>query len=226
MQWVSIFQSLGCNSLQSQWENHTDLQYTMNRKLLATIQLSLHFSWLIKNPLPLKRSPNPYDTDKWTTDIMTHIKSSTNEGKMWFTNRHKADASLRGEPQMRAWLELELEPGWSLVGVGVGASDASLRCEPKMRATDARQRCETQMWAQDASQKCEPQLRTRNVSLTCEPQMWATDESQRASCPETPRCPESIHSEPHNTYRTQIMYQKWPLSRQLTPQINSKQNKG
>ena len=207
MQWVSIFQSLGCNSLQSQWENHTDLQYTMNRKLLATIQLSLHFSWLIKNPLPLKRSPNPYDTDKWTTDIMTHIKSSTNEGKMWFTNRHKADASQRCEPQMRA-------------------KDASHRCEPKMRATDARQRCETQMWAQDASQKCEPQLRTRNVSLTCEPQMWATDESQRASCPETPRCPESIHSEPHNTYRTQIMYQKWPLSRQLTPQINSKQNKG
>ena len=211
MQWVSIFQSLGCNSLQSQWENHTDLQYTMNRKLLATIQLSLHFSWLIKNPLPLKRSPNPYDTDKWTTDIMTHIKSSTNEGKMWFTNRHKADASLRCEPGW-SW-------SWSLVG-------AWLELEPQMRVTDARQRCETQMWAQYASQKCEPQLRTRNVSLTCEPQMWATDESQRASCPETPRCPESIHSEPHNTYRTQIMYQKWPLSRQLTPQINSKQNKG
>ena len=181
MQWVSIFQSLGCNSLQSQWENHTDLQYTMNRKLLATIQLSLHFSWLIKNPLPLKRSPNPYDTDKWTTDIMTHIKSSTNEGKMWFTNRHKADASQR--------------------------------CEPQMRDRDVRHRCE-------------PKMRARNVSHRCEPQMWATDASQRASCPETPRCPESIHSEPHKTYRTQIMYQKWPLSRQLTPQINSKQNKG
>ena len=179
MQWVSIFQSLGCNSLQSQWENHTDLQYTMNRKLLATIQLSLHFSWLIKNPLPLKRSPNPYDTDKWTTDIMTHIKSSTNEGKMWFTNRHKADASLRGEPQMRAWLELELEPGWSLVGVGVGASDASLRCEPQMRAKDESHRCETEMWDTDVSPRCEPEMWATAANPKCEPHMRATNVSHR-----------------------------------------------
>ena len=179
MQWVSIFQSLGCNSLQSQWENHTDLQYTMKRKLLTTIQLSLHFSWLIKNPLPLKRSPNPYDTDKWTTDIMTHIKSSTNEGKMWFTNRHKADASLRCEPQMRAWLELELEHGWSLVGVGVGASDASLRCEPQMRAKDESHRCETEMWDTDVSPRCEPEMWATAANPKCEPHMRATNVSHR-----------------------------------------------
>ena len=151
MQWVSIFQSLGCNSLQSQWENHTDLQYTMNRKLLATIQLSLHFSWLIKNPLPLKRSPNPYDTDKWTTDIMTHIKSSTNEGKMWFTNRHKADASQRCEPQMRA-------------------TDVSHRCETEMWDTDVSPRCEPEMWATAANPKCEPHMRATNVSHRWKPE--------------------------------------------------------
>ena len=156
MQWVSIFQSLGCNSLQSQWENHTDLQYTMNRKLLATIQLSLHFSWLIKNPLPLKRSPNPYDTDKWTTDIMTHIKSSTNEGKMWFTNRHKADASQRCEPQMRD-------------------RDVRHRCEPKMRARNVSHSCEPEMWASHASHKCEPQMKAR------EPVAQRHQDAQKAS---------------------------------------------
>ena len=136
MQWVSIFQSLGCNSLQNQWENHTDLQYTMNRKLLTTIQLSLHFSWLIKNPLPLKRSPNPYDTDKWTTDIMTHIKSSTNEGKMWFTNRHKSDAS-------QMWARCE--------------PDVSPRCEPEMWATAANPKCEPHMRATNVSHRWKPE---------------------------------------------------------------------
>ena len=167
MQWVSIFQSLGCNSLQSQWENHTDLQYTMNRKLLTTIQLSLHFSWLIKNPLPLKRSPNPYDTDKWTTDIMTHIKSSTNEGKMWFTNRHKADASLSWS-LVGAWLELELEPQ-------MRASDASQRWEPQMRDRDVRHRCEPKMRARNVSHSCEPEMWASHASHKCEPQMKARE---------------------------------------------------